>query len=313
MNLQKLRFAVEVEKTLSITQAAKNLYMSQPNLSKSIKELEKEIGITIFNRTARGVAPTVEGLEFLAHAKSILNQMDIMENIYSINRDKTFNFKVSVPRTTYLTSAFNLFMKSLEDSKNSINIHYRETSSEETMSNIAMGNFDIGIIRYQEIYENYFLNRLKEYNLDYEVLWAFKMRVIMSKNHPLSNCSILSYDLLKDYIEIVHGDLQVPNLNGNNLSEMKNVRSKNRIYVFDRGSQYDFLQQIKGAYKWVSPVSDDELLKYNLIQKECKYADITKDLVIYPNKNKLKPHEKEFIRAVKQIIETNMSHFKEDF
>ena len=79
MNLQQLRYAVEVAKTGSITAAAKNLYMGQPNLSKSIRELEAELGITLFERTARGVAPTKNGEDFLGYARSIIAQMESLE------------------------------------------------------------------------------------------------------------------------------------------------------------------------------------------------------------------------------------------
>ena len=71
MNLLHLKYAVEIEKTGSITKAANNLFMGQPNLSKAIKELENEIGITIFRRTTKGVAPTEKGGEFLGYAKAV--------------------------------------------------------------------------------------------------------------------------------------------------------------------------------------------------------------------------------------------------
>ncbi len=312
MNLQKLRFALEVEKTSSITQAAKKLYMSQPNLSKSLKELESEIGITIFRRTPKGVKPTVEGTEFLAHAKNIIHQVDIMSQIYCSPKIDRFTFKVSVPRTTYLTAAFNDFMKKTKNNSLPLDIHYCETSAEETINNIALGHFDIGIIRFQDMYESYFLNKLKENNLDHETLWAFKMRIIMSKNHPLANSQIISYEQLNPYIEILHGDFQIPDSKEENMENLVNIHSKNKIYVFDRGSQYDFLQQVEGSYKWVSPVTDEELEKYNLVQKTCTFTDISRDLLVYPNKTKLKLHEKEFIKSVKKIIDEQMMIFSED-
>ena len=79
MNLQHLKYAVEVEKTGSITQAAENLYMGQPNLSKAIKELEGTLGVILFKRTSKGVLPTAQGKEFLRYAKSILDQVERME------------------------------------------------------------------------------------------------------------------------------------------------------------------------------------------------------------------------------------------
>ena len=312
MNLQKLRFAVEVEKTSSITQAAKNLYMSQPNLSKSLKELENEIGITIFTRTPKGVKPTEEGMEFLTHAKNVIHQVNVMSQIYCAPKKESFSFKVSVPRTTYLTAAFNDFMKKIKKDTKPLDIHYRETSAEETIENISMGNFDIGIIRFQDMYKSYFLNKLKENNLDYETLWSFKMRIIMSQNHPMANSEINSYEQLNPYIEILHGDFQIPKSAEEDLKHLENIRSKNKIYVFDRGSQYDFLQQVYGSYKWVSPVTYEELERYGLVQKSCSFTDISHDLVVYPNKSKLKPYEKEFIKSVKKIISEQMQDFSEN-
>ncbi len=82
MNLQHIKYAVEVQKTGSITQAAENLYMGQPNLSKAIRELEKSLGIVIFKRTSKGVLPTAQGEEFLRYAKSILDQVQRIEDLY---------------------------------------------------------------------------------------------------------------------------------------------------------------------------------------------------------------------------------------
>ena len=92
---------------------------------------------------------------------------------------------------------------------------------------------------------------------------------------------------------------------------MENIKPKNRIYVYDRGSQYDFLQQIKGSYKWASPVIKEELDKYDLVQKNCNLADINIDMLVYKNKKSLKSYQKQFIDAVKNVIEKNYGDFKE--
>ena len=82
MNLQQLKYAVEIARVGSISKAAKNLYMGQPNLSKSIKELEAELGQTLFSRTARGVQPTRAGEDFLGYARSILSQVESLSQLY---------------------------------------------------------------------------------------------------------------------------------------------------------------------------------------------------------------------------------------
>lgn len=88
MNLTHLRYMVEVERLGSITKAASALYMGQPNLSKAIKEMEREVGIPIFKRSAKGVVATEKGKQFLQYAKAILVQMDKMESLYKDNGEK---------------------------------------------------------------------------------------------------------------------------------------------------------------------------------------------------------------------------------
>ena len=98
MNLTHLKYAVEVAKTGSITQAAESLYMGQPNLSKAIRELEATVGVAIFKRTPKGVMLTPQGEEFIARAKNILGQIDEMENLFRIGRENQIAFSVCVPR-----------------------------------------------------------------------------------------------------------------------------------------------------------------------------------------------------------------------
>ena len=97
MNLQQLRYAVEVERTGSITQAAENLFMGQPNLSKAIRELEREVGIEIFLRTPRGMELTEKGRVFLGYAKQILAQVRQMEELGQGRKPNPRRFSLAAP------------------------------------------------------------------------------------------------------------------------------------------------------------------------------------------------------------------------
>ena len=81
MTIQQLRTAMEAARTGSITQAAKNLYLSQPNASSMLRTLEQELGYEIFSRTNSGIVPTEAGERFLEHAKVILAQL---QELYAI-------------------------------------------------------------------------------------------------------------------------------------------------------------------------------------------------------------------------------------
>ena len=107
MNILHLKYAVEVAKTQSISKAAENLYMGQPNLSRAIKELEESLGITIFKRTSKGITTTPDGDEFLQKARRIVSQVEEVEEIYRNGRVKKQTFSVCVPRASYFSHDYS--------------------------------------------------------------------------------------------------------------------------------------------------------------------------------------------------------------
>ena len=300
MNLSQLRYVVEVEKTGSITKAAKQLYMGQPNLSKAIRELESEVGITIFRRTAQGVEPTPIGAQFLSYAKTILSQVDELESFYKPQWEKEFRFDVSVPRATYISVAFTDFLQDVPKEV-PLAVHFKETSSMGAITDVANGASQLAIIRYQKIYEEYFQSFLKNMRLGSEVLWEFKMCLLMSRDHPLALANDIPYHLLDGYTEIVHGDFQVPSMSLSQISrDARMKKHKRRIYIYERGSQYNLLQRVPGTYMWVSPIPYDILAKNGLVLKECSSAtELNKDVLIYKEDHVLNREEERFVKAVK--------------
>ena len=126
LNILHFKYAVEIAKTKSISKAAENLYMGQPNLSRAIKELEEHLGITIFRRTSRGITVTAEGEEFLQYANRIIAQVEQVEDIYINGKRKKKQFSVSVPRTTYIAQAFTEFCKQMSTT-DPAEFFYKET------------------------------------------------------------------------------------------------------------------------------------------------------------------------------------------
>ena len=155
MNLLHLKYAVEVAKTGSINKAAEALLIAQPNLSRSIKELEQDLGIKIFERTARGMFLTPDGEEFIGHANAILSKVEDVENMYKNNVPIKRRFSVSVPRAAYISDAFAHF--SGEITPGAVEIFYKETNSSRTIKNLLYDDYKLGIVRYAEPYEKYFL------------------------------------------------------------------------------------------------------------------------------------------------------------
>ena len=160
MNILHMKYAVEVAKVGSLNKAAETLLIAAPNVSRSIKELEADIGISIFERTTKGMELTPEGEEFINYAKGILNQIDEVESFYKKGSAKKQKFSISVPRACYISEAFAQFSKSL--SKEAAEIFYKETNSQRTIRNMLEHDYKLGIIRYAENYDKYFKSMLEE-------------------------------------------------------------------------------------------------------------------------------------------------------
>ena len=303
MNLQQLKYVVEVEREKSITAAAKKLYVSQPNLSKSIKELEQEIGATIFNRTGKGVELTNAGIQFLRYAKSILAQFEELESLFHPDSQNAVSFAASVPRATYIADVFAKFTDSLR-AKGCVNIKYRETNSVDTITDVVVGDSSIGVVRYNQAYEEYYMNLLRDSALQFELLLNFEMQLLLSRSHPLAEAESISRSQLEPYTELLFADVQEPALPKSRLSDSAELfKPKSCINIFDRGSQFSFLQNVYGSYLWVSPMTQQELLRYDLVVKPCKDVGLSRDIIIYKNRDTLSDVQLEFIKLLHTAAE----------
>ena len=301
MNIQYLKYVVEVDKMGSINKAAKNLYMGQPNLSAAIKELEKDLGISIFYRSKKGVFPTKEGEKFLVYAKKIISDINQLESLYTANTDSTIRFSIAACRATYITMAVSNFINDLKNKKE-MTVNFNETNSLNVIHEVANGNAEIGIIRCQNIHENFFVSLLKSKNLIFEPLWEFKMLLTFSENHPLALKKKIKAEMLKKYIEIIQGDIKIP-VEKNNKTINSYQTSPQSISVYDRGSHVNLLVNVNEAFMWV-PILPENILKRNrLTQRECTDLQIiTKDILVYSAERKQSNYIKNFISSLKKVI-----------
>lgn len=295
MNILHMKYAVEVARVGSLNKAAETLLIAAPNVSRSIKELEADIGISIFERTTKGMELTPEGEEFINYAKGILNQIDEVENFYKKGSAKKQKFSISVPRACYISEAFSQFSKSL--SKEAAEIFYKETNSQRTIRNMLEHDYKLGIIRYAENYDKYFKVMLEEKGFCYEMVTEFTYSLIMSADNPLSQKETITFDDLADYIEIAHADPYVPSMPLSKVvKEELPDNIDRRIFIFERASQFDLLSNNPETFMWVSPAPESLLKRYNLVQKKCvDNKKIYKDVLIYKNGYKLSKLDRQFI------------------
>jgi len=308
MNLMHIKYAATIAETNSINKAAETLYVGQSALSRAIKELEANLGVTLFTRSAKGMFLTPDGEVFIRYAKNLLKQADALESMFSGERVKKKRFSISVPRVSYIAEAFAKFSKLL-DKDTEVEIYYKETNALRAIRNIFQEDYKLGILRYAENYDKYYKAMMDEKGLDYELLTEFNYHLLMSADSPLSAKDEITYDDLKDYIEIAHADPYVPSLP---LAEVRKEElpdnTRRRIFVFERGSQFELLAQNPETFIWVSPIPESFLKRYNLIQRSCsENKRVYKDYLIHKKDYLLSDLDNLFIE---QLIKTKHEVFK---
>lgn len=298
MNILHLKYAVEVAKTKSISKAADNLYMGQPNLSRAVKELEESLGIVIFERTTKGISVTPDGEEFLQYARRIIREVDEIEELYRNARTKKQRFSACVPRASYISYAFTEFSKHI-DTDSPCDIFYKETNSMRTIDNVAKEEYNIGIVRYQSIYEPYFERKFAEKNLTSRLLAEFSYVLLASEKSPLAKKKNVAPKELAPFVEISHADPYVPSLPlmDARKAELSEFVDKH-VFVFERGSQFRLLESVPNTFMWVSPVPEDLLEKYHLVQIPAENPKKHKDVLIFREDYKLSTLDNCFIDEV---------------
>ena len=298
MNLLHMKYAAEVARLGSLNKAAEALMIAQPNLSRSIKELEADLGISIFQRSTKGMVLTPDGEEFMDYATDVLKRIEKIEQSYREGSHKKRRFSISVPRAYYISAAMVEFSKNIGDAP--AEVYYKETNSKKTIRKLLENEYKLGIIRYSESYDKYYKSMLEEKGLAYEMVAEFSYVLLMSRRHPLADRETITYDDLCDYIEIAHADPYVPTLSMSKVfREELPDKVKQRIFVFERASQFDLLSENPRTFMWVSPASQQMLQRYGLVQRVCEgNKKIYKDVLIYHKGYKLTKLDKDFISAL---------------
>ena len=307
MNILHMKYAVEVARLGSLNKASETLLIAQPNISRSIKELEADLGISIFNRSVKGMTLTLEGEEFIHYAKSILKQIDEVEMLYRQGSPKKHKFSISVPRASYIADAFVEFSKCLGEDPSEI--FYKETNSKRTINNVLDGDYNLGIIRYAENHDKYFKSMLKEKGFSYELIAKFTYILIMSRENPLVKKEDITFGDLMPYIEIAHADPYVPSLPLSKVvkDELPDNMDR-RIFIFERASRFDILSENSETFMWVSPTPQKVLDRYGLVQKRCvDNKKVYNDVLIYREGYKLSRLDRQFIT---KLYEARKKHLE---
>ena len=197
MTIQQLKYTITIAGQGSFNKASEVLYISQPSLTESIKELEKELGITIFYRSGKGVTLTNEGVEFLAYARELYGQFENVLERYGENGSRKKMFSVSTQHYTCAVKSFVELVKKLDTSEFEFAI--REEQTQKVIDDVINMNSEIGILYLSSFNMPVIGKLLRQNHLEFHELISCEAYVYLWKGHPLANKERISFDELKDY------------------------------------------------------------------------------------------------------------------
>lgn len=238
LTLQKMRYLVSVAENGSITKAARNLFVSQPSLTKTIHEIEDEIGFPIFDRTRTGIRTTRNGEEFLVYVRQVLDQADLLQEKYISQGPRKKQYCVSTLHYSFSVRAFIELVKKHQYDEFDFSI--RETQMGEIIEDVASMKSALGVIYLNESNEKILEKTFKERDLVFEEIAEASPRIFLSINHPLALNESLSMEDLKEfpYVSFEHKEHDSFYMT----EEMLNALDKSRhIRVRDRATLFDLL------------------------------------------------------------------------
>lgn len=273
MNLNVLRYALEVEKSRSITGAAKQLFISQPNLSRDIRELEEEIGFSVFTRNSRGVVPTERGREFLLLARKAVRQYQALEDYCSRDEPDSLRLHLCAPHSALLSSVLTSFLAKYGRGRR-LSVKYHETGALEAIERAQQRDCSFSVIRTPERYEKSILPLIRQRELAAEVLGRCELTVLFSEHHPLADAPVLTADMLEPYPEILWEDaslaswLHEPAETGCFL----HAGTDGALIVHSPALRCDILSHIPGTFQLSPPVPESVLAQYRLVVRKIQGA-----------------------------------------
>lgn len=243
MTLQQLKYMITVAERGSITDAARELYISQPSLSGAIKEVEKEAKITIFNRCRAGVALTTEGMEFLGYARQVVQQMELLESKYIDNQPQKQRFCVSSQHYTFGANAFVELVQQFAQERYEFILN--ETQTHQIIEDVRNRFSDLGILYLCKNNENILKKIFEENNLEFHELFTAAPHVFLRREHPLATKKVIKLSDLTPYPRLcfVQGNYESANFSEELFS---NETAEKSIRISDRAAIVNFMIGLDG-------------------------------------------------------------------
>ena len=298
MTLQQLKYVITISNSGSMHTAADELFITQPNLSKAIKDLELEMGITIFNRTNKGVLLTDDGTKFLSYARQVVEQANLLEDIYKNKESIKRIFAISSQHYGFVVNAFVKLVETL--GKDTYEFSLRECKTYDVINDVKDGRSELGVIYFSRFNSEIMKKVISSNGLSYEFLFEAKPHVLLSKNHPLANKERLTLDDLDAYPRLSYD--QGLNNSFYYSEEPHALESVSKaIVVSDRATLFNILIGLNG-YTISSGMISSSLDGNNIISIPLETDEVMDLVYIYDSDKPMKEITKQYLAILREYI-----------
>ena len=295
MNLQYLRYALEISRTGSISKAAENLSVAQPNLSRAVKELEGQLGISIFERTRTGMTVTPEGERLLSAGERILREVGELETMFDGEAIPRESLSVMAAPSAYAAHAFVSFCAALPEDR-IYETRYSEGDLTETLDAVISGKAKLGIIRIPLHFETYYTDKLTAKELKYETVTEFSPVILAGLGSSLAGKDSVTPVSLGEFCQVVSPE-SLP-IEGHSDSHAV----KKEITVTDRATVYALLVNDPSLCIVAPPMPSFLAAQMGLVQRPCFDTTLYRDLLICRKDYRLTGTDEAFLRALKGTV-----------
>lgn len=300
MNITQIKYVLEIAASSSIHEAATKLFISQPALSSSVKDLEDELGILIFRRSNKGITLTDAGREFVSYAKKAVGQYEILEDRFISKDSGKERFSVSTQHYNFAIRAFTKVVKKRKPDKYIFTI--RETKTREVLEDVGSLKSEVGIISFSGANEDLIKKLFRDYMLEFTPLMKRDTYVYVWKNHKLSKRTEVSIEELADYpcISFDQSDNSRVYLTEEALSDYdfpKMIKSD------DRATTLELIADLQGYSIGSGMLSDDQAILKGLVSIKLKEEDPLTIGYIVRKESGLSEYGEAYIRELRKYKE----------
>ena len=265
-------------------------------MSKALKNLEEEYGIRIFERSSTGMIPTEQGRHFIRQAERVLDEVDRLDLDARSRQSSCAELRVVLPQRHLRFLRDGGFFRSRWQTASSCGCISGNPAPWKRWTMYCGGVYHLALLRYAEEDEDYYRRYCDRHGLHREPVMEFEYRLLTNREGPLAKCEVTDITQLNSYMEVLHGDFQLPG--GEDSGLRWHTNPNRRIHVYERCSQFSILQNLPNAYMWASPMPKRALEQYHLVLRKCPaQRQRMKDVLVY-RQGTLRPEEQTFVQLL---------------